>query len=104
MAEEAITNAHRHSRASTLTVRIGCVDGDWVMVIVDDGVGFEFRGLWSLEKLMAAGLGPKVIRERVHSLGGNLMIESTATGARIEIRIPKDGNTVGMLLPNRRRH
>jgi signal transduction histidine kinase len=91
MAEEGITNAHRHSKASTLTVRVGSVGNNWVLVIVDDGVGFEFRGIWALEKLVSSGLGPRVIKERVLALQGNLMIESTPNGARIEISIPKSG-------------
>ena len=91
MAEEGITNVRRHSKASALTVRIGCVGDNWVLVMVDDGIGFEFRGVWSLEKLMTAGVGPRVMKERVYSMHGNLMIESTPTGARIEISIPKHG-------------
>jgi signal transduction histidine kinase len=89
IAEEGITNAHKHSRASTLTVRVGSIEGNWIMVMVDDGVGFDFRGTWPLEQLVASGIGPRVIKERVLSLDGNLMIESTPTGARIEISIPK---------------
>jgi signal transduction histidine kinase len=89
IAEEGITNANKHSRASTLTVRVGSIEGNWIMVMVDDGVGFDFRGTWPLEQLVASGIGPRVIKERVLSLDGNLMIESTPTGARIEISIPK---------------
>jgi signal transduction histidine kinase len=89
IAEEGITNAHKHSKASTLTVRLGSIEGNWILVMVDDGVGFDFRGVLSLEQLVASGIGPRVIKERVLSLDGNLMIESTATGARIEISIPK---------------
>ena len=91
MAEEGITNVHRHSKASALTVRLGCVGNNWVLVMVDDGIGFEFHGVWSLEQLMTSGQGPRVMKERVQSLRGNLMIESTPTGARIEISIPKHG-------------
>jgi signal transduction histidine kinase len=91
MAEEAINNARKHSRASTLTVRLGCVAENWVLVIVDDGVGFDFDGIWALQKLVTSGLGPRVIKERVLALGGDLMIESTATGARVEISVPKRG-------------
>jgi signal transduction histidine kinase len=97
MAEEGITNAHKHSKASSLTVRVGSAGHQWLLVIVDDGVGFEFRGTWSLEKLVAAGLGPRVIKERVQALRGNLMIESTPTGARIEISIPKSGRLMSPL-------
>src|SRR5439155_1452247 len=61
---------------------------NWVLVMVDDGIGFEFHGVWSLEQLMTSGQGPRVMNERVESLRGNLMIESTPTGARIEISIP----------------
>ena len=91
MAEEGITNVHRHSKASALTVRLGCVGNNWVLVMVDDGIGFDFHGVWSLEQLMTSGQGPRVMKERVQSLRGNLMIESTPTGARIEISIPKHG-------------
>jgi signal transduction histidine kinase len=97
MAEEGITNAHKHSRASALTVRVGSVGSNWLLVIVDDGVGFEFRGTWSLEKLLTSGLGPRVIKERVQALKGNLMIESTPTGARIEVSIPKSGRLMSPL-------
>ena len=89
MAEEGINNAYKHSKATTFTVRVGSVEGNWMLVMVDDGVGFEFKGTWPLERLVASGVGPRVIKERVLSLNGNLMIESTATGARIEISIPK---------------
>jgi len=91
MAEEGITNVHRHSKASALTVRLGCVGNNWVLVMVDDGIGFDFHGVWSLEQLMTSGQGPRVMKERVQLLRGNLMIESTPTGARIEISIPKHG-------------
>ena len=91
LAEEGLINAQKHSRASALTIRVGSIGGNWVVVIVDDGVGFDFRGTWSLEQLVTARLGPRVIKERVLSLDGNLIIESTPTGARIEISIPQSG-------------
>jgi signal transduction histidine kinase len=90
ITEEAVVNAKKHSGGSTLVVRIGCLDDNWLLVIIDDGVGFGFEGAFSLEKLMSSGLGPRVIQERVQLLGGDLLIESTPTGARIEITIPKN--------------
>jgi len=94
MAEEGITNARKYAKASTITVRVGSVGDTWLLVMVDDGVGFDFRGTWTLEKLVTAGLGPRVIKERVQFLGGNLIIESTPTGARIEVSIPKSSGHV----------
>ena len=89
IAEEGINNAYKHSKASTFTVRVGSLDGNWMLVMVDDGIGFDFQGIWPLERLIASSVGPRVIKERVLSLNGNLMIESSPTGARIEITIPK---------------
>jgi len=90
MAEEGINNAYRHSKATTFTVRVGSFEGNWMLVMVDDGIGFDFEGIWPLDKLVGSGVGPKVIKERVLALNGNLMIESTPTGARLEITIPKN--------------
>ena len=106
MAEEGINNAYKHSKASTFTVRVGSFEGNWMLVMVDDGVGFDFNGTWSLDQLVNAGVGPKVIKERVLSLNGNLMIESTPTGARIEISIPKvnDMNPFQTLTLSKQRH
>jgi signal transduction histidine kinase len=87
---EAIINAKKHSKGSSLIVRVGCVADNWLLLIIDDGVGFDFRGAMSLKELMSSGLGPRVIKDRVQSLGGGLLIESTSTGTRIEITIPKN--------------
>jgi len=93
LAEEGINNAYKHSKASTFTVRVGSVEGNWMLVMVDDGVGFDFHGSWSLDRLVTTGVGPRVIKDRVLALNGNLMIESTPAGARIEISIPKTNTT-----------
>ena len=90
ITEEAIANAKKHSRGSTLIVRVGSVADNWLLVIIDNGVGFNFLGTWTLDRLNSAGLGPRVIKERVQSLRGGLLIESTAAGARMEITIPKN--------------
>jgi signal transduction histidine kinase len=71
MAEEGINNTYKHSKASTFTVRVGSLEGNWMLVMVDDGVGFDFHGTWSLERLVAAGVGPRVIKERVLSMNAN---------------------------------
>jgi signal transduction histidine kinase len=93
ITEEAIINAKKHSKGSNLIVRVGNVADNWLLLITDDGVGFDFRGAWSLKELTSSGLGPRVIKERVQSLGGGLLIESTSTGARIEITLPKNDNS-----------
>jgi signal transduction histidine kinase len=38
--------------------------------------------------LTALNLGPVVLKERIASLGGSLVINSTKTGARLDITVP----------------
>jgi signal transduction histidine kinase len=43
--------------------------------------------------LVAHGLGPVMLKERVKSLGGTLAIHSTPSGARLDIRVPRGPET-----------
>lgn len=73
--QEAVTNAVRHARASRVDVLLER-RGDRVMVMVeDDGVGFEPDRVQSGEHFGLLGL-----RERAEALDGTLTVE-TAPGA-----------------------
>jgi len=87
--QEALVNIRKHSGARKVLVRFGRDNGIWKLVIEDDGRGFEFAGRLSLAELNAAALGPRVIRERVRSIGADLVIESAPDrGVRLEISLP----------------
>ena len=87
--QEALVNIRKHSGARKVVVRFGRDNGIWRLAIEDDGRGFEFAGRLSLAELNAAALGPRVIRERVRSIGADLVIESApGGGARLEISLP----------------
>jgi signal transduction histidine kinase len=87
--QEALVNIRKHSGARKVLVRFGRDNGISKLVIEDDGRGFEFAGRLSLAELNAAALGPRVIRERVRSIGADLVIESApGSGARLEISLP----------------
>jgi signal transduction histidine kinase len=87
--QEALVNIRKHSGARKVSVRFGRDNGICKLVIEDDGCGFEFAGRLSLAELNAATLGPRVIRERVRSIGADLVIESApGGGARLEISLP----------------
>ena len=54
--------------------------------------GFPFAGRYSLSELDNMRRGPTVIKERVRSVGGDMVIESTpGHGSRLEITIPQKG-------------
>jgi signal transduction histidine kinase len=87
--QEALVNVRKHSGARKVLVRFGRENERLKLLVEDDGGGFEFTGRLSLAELEAASLGPRVIRERVRSIGGELVIESVpGRGARLEISLP----------------
>jgi signal transduction histidine kinase len=56
--------------------------------VVDNGRGFPFHGRYSHRDLTEGALGPRTLLERVASLEGTLAIESSASGARLDIALP----------------
>jgi two-component system nitrate/nitrite sensor histidine kinase NarX len=87
IVEEALSNVRKHSGAQKVEVNLRAHRGSWQVIIQDDGRGFDFSGRLSLAELEAARKGPRVIRERVHSVHGDLTLESYPnSGARLEIR------------------
>ena len=86
---EALANVRRHSGAQNVLVRLGHQHGGWLLIIEDDGRGFEFSGHFSHAELEEKGRGPLVIKQRVRAIEGELTIVSKAgQGARLEIKIP----------------
>ncbi|AEI42085.1 sensor histidine kinase [Paenibacillus mucilaginosus] len=84
IAQEAMSNALRHSKASRLEVRLVKPSPDAVrMLIRDDGVGFD------LDMKKQASYGIVTMKERVNEIGGSMnLITAPGKGTRIEIRIP----------------
>ena len=91
IVQEALTNVSKHSGASNVIVRFTEHANRWILVISDDGHGFDFVGHYTLSDLDAARIGPVVIKERVRSISGDLIIESIPErGARLEITFSKE--------------
>lgn len=88
--QEALVNVRKHSGARNVLVRFDSADGKWILVVDDDGRGFDFSGHLKQDDLDIARRGPMVIKERVRSINGELTIDSVPHGgARLEITIPK---------------
>jgi two-component system, NarL family, sensor kinase len=71
IVQEALANVVHHARAGCATVRLR-LDGDLVIEVIDDGVGFR-RG-------REDGLGLRSMRERATELGGNFSIKRCSEG------------------------
>ena len=90
IAQEALVNVRKHSRAKKVMVQLVEGDGRWELIVEDDGAGFPFSGRFSQAELDAARRAPAIIRERVRLIQGELTIESRpGRGARVEVRVPQ---------------
>lgn len=83
VALEALNNALRHARAANVDIILTEEKGDLVMVIADDGVGFDLNN----QGLGGMGLGG--MKKRIHKVGGHLVVISRpGMGTRITVRAP----------------
>jgi signal transduction histidine kinase len=81
VAQEALTNVHRHANASTVTLSLASDGTEARLQIRDDGRGFQ-------PQQPSPGMGLQTMRERVEALGGRLTIESNTAGTTIEAILP----------------
>jgi PAS domain S-box-containing protein len=91
IVQEGVTNIVRHARATRISVRLERVLSDLILLITDDGAGFDAR------MLRAAGtgtltLGLRGMEERAQAVGGTITIDSApALGTEICARLPIKG-------------
>lgn len=83
-AQEAMTNLVRHAKASRVEMALGTRDGNVVLRIEDNGVGFDVALLANVSQ----GIGLRSIREQASALGGTLDIVSGAEGTRLVLSVP----------------
>lgn len=87
IVREGLANIRKHSGAQHVEVHLAAAQDQYQVVVWDDGRGFDFSGRVSQQQLKNTGKGPRVIQERVNSIGGELAIESYPNrGARLEVR------------------
>ncbi len=87
-AQEGISNALRHGKASAIRLSLGVVDGVISLVLSDNG-----NGLASDCSPRAGHYGLRWLAERVESLGGELRITAVQpSGVRLEARLPLDSS------------
>lgn len=89
VVREALNNVRKHSKASRAAVSVQQQDHTIEITVEDDGSGFPFSGAWTLDELELLRLGPRSIRRRVRTLGGEMLLDSRPSqGAELRIRIP----------------
>jgi two-component system NarL family sensor kinase len=88
LVRESLLNAVRHAGASSVGVALHVEDHEMRITVTDNGRGFSFRGHYDHATLMERKLGPATLKERIASLGGTLVIDSSEAGARLGITLP----------------
>lgn len=79
-AQEALTNARRHSGASSVAIRVDLTDSTGILDIADNGRGFAPGTV--------EGQGLSGMRQRLGILGGDVRITSSSKGTRLLATIP----------------
>lgn len=86
---EALINAAKHAGATRIRCSVKIDERSVRVDIADDGHGFPFHGRYELPQLVAEQRGPWSLKERIVALGGELAIDSSARGSRVEVRLPR---------------
>ena len=86
IVQESLTNIVRHAQATQVDVLLTDREGKLIMIIEDNGIGFNLEHLPTGDHL-----GLFSMRERAEMINGNLVIESTpGFGTTIKVEILED--------------
>lgn len=89
IAQEALSNTLRHSKATSMRIRLIRLENKVHMTLQDSGVGFD------LEAKKQTSYGLLTMEERVNELGGQLqMISQPGEGTTIHLWVPMDGHPI----------
>ena len=70
IAQEAIGNAMKHGQAKTIVISLKNLDGELILTVRDDGIGF------SLDGRAMEGMGLRIMEYRADMIGAMLRIDS----------------------------
>jgi len=86
IAQEAMTNAVRYSKAENIQVELACNDNSASISVIDNGIGFQ------VDSVPTNGIGHfglRSIRTRVRKIGGDLKIHSEPNqGTSVVVTVP----------------
>jgi signal transduction histidine kinase len=81
ITREALVNAARHANAKQLSVQVGRNNGDYFVIIEDDGQGFD-----TSQPAPGGHFGLRIMQARAKHIGGRVEIQSmTGRGTRVTL-------------------
>jgi signal transduction histidine kinase len=91
IVKEALTNVRKHASANRVTVSMSRADAELVVLVSDDGVGFDPRTIGSRRENWPH-FGLAGMRERAESVCGTIVWRSKpGAGVEVELRVPTGG-------------
>ena len=84
IAQEAVTNAAKHSGGSRVAITLDFAPEGGILTIEDDGRGMEAADAPDA----VGGNGLRIMRHRADILGGTLSLDTSTSGTRIAITFP----------------
>lgn len=88
ITQEIINNAIKHADAKNVSIQIGIRDQTFILMIEDDGKGFD-------SKIKTWGNGLRNLKTRIDSMHGSMEVDSyLGRGTLISIEIPLHNNTI----------
>lgn len=92
IAQEALTNISRHSRAQQVNVVLQSDAGSFTLVVRDDGVGFDFNAA-AARAHVGGSLGLLGQQERAALVGGKVeIISQPGAGTEVRARFPLESS------------
>jgi signal transduction histidine kinase len=87
VAQEALNNAVKHAKSTTITVTLSEVDEGVLMQVEDDGVGFDVELMG--RRALPGHLGMRAMQERAEVAAGWLTVESSpGEGTQVRCWVP----------------
>jgi PAS domain S-box-containing protein len=85
VVQEALTNVHRHARATRVSVTIQVDGANLKLRIIDDGIGVPET---NDDAVPEPGVGIRSMQGRVRQLGGDISLTGSRRGTTVRISIP----------------
>ncbi|MGH9404318.1 MAG: GAF domain-containing protein [Terriglobia bacterium] len=87
IAQECLTNIHRHSASKDAAIRLSRSQYRVLLEIEDHGNGISPERLAEIQS-HGAGVGVRGMRERLRQLDGEMTIQSSRSGTKISVHLP----------------
>jgi signal transduction histidine kinase len=88
VVQETLTNSLKHGKVNEATVEIKKDVNVVLIVIEDNGIGFDVDDLYSKD-ILDRGIGIAGMRERINAIGGNFSISSkVGQGTTVRVELP----------------